>query len=206
MQTLKKQSGQWSAIIGGAASLIGGARRNRAQIKMAREQMRFQERMSSTAFQRQTKDLSAAGLNRILGLSGQGASSPAGAMPQIQDVITPSINTAIAARRANQEIKNMAAQERLINRQADVLGGPAQLGETTGNFLRGIRNKFRKSTPMNQMDYKSMWDQILRDTGIRDYPHTAKELKKHDITVERQTDYQRRMRNKHRSRKPKRNK
>lgn len=96
------------AVLGGIFSGRSAAKQNRMQMAMAQKQMDFQERMSSTAYQRSAKDLAAAGLNRVLAL-GSGATTPSGAQAQITNEGQPAINTALAIKRQTAEIENIEA-------------------------------------------------------------------------------------------------
>lgn len=74
------------SVIGAGVSAYSQHETNKMNLKIAREQMKFQERMSSTAHQREVSDLQKAGLNPILSATGgQGASAPSGASATMEN-------------------------------------------------------------------------------------------------------------------------
>lgn len=82
----------------------------------AKKQMSFQERMSSSQYQRGMADMRAAGLNPILAYKQGGASSPQGAGFQTGD-FGGAVSTALQAKRLDQELTRMKAETDTIDTQ-----------------------------------------------------------------------------------------
>lgn len=135
-------TGGWGGAAAGAlsgfASSEGVRAENRANSAQALQQMQFQERMSSTAHQREVIDLRKAGLNPILSAGGGGASSPGGAMAIQKDIQTPAINTALVAA----QIGKIKADTNLTTKQADAI----EPASAVGQGVEYIKNLFKGST------------------------------------------------------------
>lgn len=112
-------------LIAGGAGLLTGAVTSAFNAFQADKNRGFQERLSSTAHQREVQDLRAAGLNPILSARHGGASSPPGATASAGDFsgLSSALQTA-----------TLVGQLKLQEAQARDISAAAQLKEIEGRI------------------------------------------------------------------------
>lgn len=111
------------ALVGGGLGLSGAKQTATQNKAISREQMAFQERMSSTAYQRAAADLEAAGLNRILAI-GSPASTPGGAgiaAPDFGSAMMQGANTGVNTFSSAIQAQQSQAQTKQILQQTKIL-------------------------------------------------------------------------------------
>lgn len=147
-----------ASLIGSGISYLGGQAQNAASAEAAARQMEFQKDMSDTSYQRQIKDLEAAGINPMLVTKLGGASTPPGAMPSF---VNPGLMAAqsFSAMQSSQAAKQQAeTSERMSESQIQ------QVNAATDKIREEIKN-----IPIEGQRLKEMVYLVARQTDY--YQH-----------------------------------
>lgn len=180
--------GPMGAMAGGTAggmfSQYAGAQQTNAQnAEQAEANRQFQERMSSTAHQREVADLRAAGLNPILSVN-SGASTPTGSQATFGNPMDGFANSASSIGQmyqAQQQLKNatiatqadatlkekqgtaaLAAANR-DNIEAGLAAKKGPQAETFSTVFKGVNNAIKKVTESIQTGAQSYQQQKAMD-------------------------------------------
>jgi hypothetical protein len=127
--------GAAAGIAGSALQYYGQDKANQENKDIMREQQAWQKEMSDTAHQRETKDLEAAGLNRILSLKGTGASTGNVSSAKIESKFSESSKTALAATELIERIKLMKAQVSKTDAEASSAKSEAMMTNNRNDYI-----------------------------------------------------------------------
>jgi len=151
----------WPAAIAAAGALAGGFLGNRAGRQESRRNRRFQERMRNTAWQASVEDMKKAGLNPALAYSQGPAASPGGATATQNDVISPSVSSAMQAKRLKADLN-------LINQQTAKARAETESAQNTADTTRARLMSYG-------VDY-SPTGKLLLDWGSGGLPRMTREI------------------------------
>lgn len=159
-----------------AASAYGASKQASASKKASQTQMDFQREMSSTAHQREVKDLRLAGLNPILSATGGGgASTPSGAQPaQIPNIAGKTASSALAALQISQAVKKQQADIELTHNLSEKAAADTLVSEAAHDTERKRALNLESSSGLlNQQARLNQIQQVLESLAIPGAENTA---------------------------------
>jgi len=146
---------------GAAASFFGGERRNTAQADQAASANAFSAQQFATRYQTTTRDMEAAGLNPMLAYSQGGGAPPSGQQAQMQDTLTPAVQSGTAslaarlgARKLEAEIENIQADTGQKEATAMMNRGEAGNKAAQGEAAFASAAQWRSQVGLNEVMFK----------------------------------------------------
>ena len=163
--------GFFSNVVGAlstAGSIFSAAQTNKANRQISQDQMAFQERMSSTAYQRGMQDMRLAGLNPILAYKQGGATSPAGAgIPAVPIYKGEAIQNASAVATMQNMQANTDRQEMMNERFRNWGDTPAARAAHSAEMIKRRLGKTGQKQDRFGKTYDDYYNQARRDNKRR---------------------------------------
>lgn len=166
-------------------SLLGGFMRNRSQEDQSDKQMAFQERMSSTAHQREVEDLVAAGLNPMLSAKLGGASSPAGSQAQISDIVSPAVSSGQQAKMLTAQLEQIKSQTALNEANAATARADMWLKNAQVDNVNAQTGQSMSQTGLNDVAAARMAKEILQILAQTRLTNKDVEVRGEDVHLRR---------------------
>lgn len=153
----------------GLSTLIGGRAQNVASAEAAQRQMDFQREMSDTSYQRQIKDLEAAGVNPMLVTKLGGASTPVGAMPSFVNPSAMAAQSFSAVQSSGAAAKQAQTSESLSDAQIDKINTEITNIKAVTRNLDSEEKRIWATTYMLNSQAELMIQQGVSQEVIRDH-------------------------------------
>lgn len=166
------------SLLAGGMSFIGGLlgqdqtnqRQQEAQrfnAEQADANRKFQEQMSSTAYQRGMSDMKTAGLNPILAYQKGPASSPSGATASTSftpanDIVSPAVSSALGAKKNSAEVENMRTMNENLKSQNALLNAQYHQTLTTTAKTMAEINNIKADTEIKDAAVPKVQEEALR--------------------------------------------
>lgn len=135
----------WAAAGAALGQLAGGAYQNMAARRESKRNRQFQERMARNAYQYAMQDMKKAGLNPMLAFSQGGAATPGGSMASQDNVMSGVVNSAVAASQARQQLRNLEAQENMLDAQTRQADAQASFNQQQATNAYNIGREFNQA-------------------------------------------------------------